>query len=92
MSFGVYKVSSPRIVNDRNQAEPIAADIEHDIAVYGIGVLEHASNLGEIVPSHTLDNPHPGSDLTIGIRVLGDGFTQMPPRHDVHGFILLHKL
>jgi hypothetical protein len=47
-------------VNDGNQAEPIPADIEHDIAVYGIGVLEHASNLGEIVPSHILDNPHPG--------------------------------
>jgi hypothetical protein len=45
-----------------NQAEPIPADIEHDIVVDGIGVLEHASNLGEIVPPHTLDNPHPRAD------------------------------
>jgi hypothetical protein len=79
-------------VNDGNQAEPIPADIEHDIAIDVVGVLEHASDLGEIVPSHILDNPHPGSDLTFGIRVFGDGFTQMPPRHDVHGFILLHEL
>ncbi len=92
MFFRVYQVSSSRIVNDGNQSEPIPADIEHDIAVYVIGVLEQASDLGEIMPSHILDNPHPGSDLTLGIRVLGDGFTQMPPRHDVHELILLHEL
>ncbi len=84
MPFGLPFICCLSIVDHGYKPVPVVPDVKDHVAVYKIGILEHAANIIKIVPANRLDNDSPGFDFVRRIWVVFRCLPQMLKRNDMH--------
>jgi len=72
------------VVDDRDKPIPILPKVEDYVPGHIVGISDHTTNFGEILPPHRFNDCRPGFDFVRRIWIAIDGYLQMPSGDNVH--------